>query len=1249
MVKETMADAMFDEEGGGKYLRLFNIMKADPKNYDLISKGLNKMLTIGTPAAIGAATITSQPKKQKGGGYFNPTLDPAFLQNTVQNFNQQEAKLTPQQKAELEKQRKLEYLKAHPEKYNVGYYQQYKKSEPGLEESVSPLDFLGPAEIKAVGKLASKAVGKLARVGEKVLPKVAAKSAKEIEAAADLAKFREKFAKYQKEGLSPVQQSMSDAIDNGVPDYDLNAMKALLEHGKQPLEKSIFKSVTGATPNNSLAKGAVNQSKYSGNPFFNIDPADYPEGLGPNAWKDMGQEFKRYGYENYTGIDAFQELTANSFPNPLAIADRIIPRTPTPLQYLGAEDSWNNYSPLNWIPGYGKKLSRDAELYHPSIKYNGKPALLDDIQGDLQPVGFRKFGNSLEDVIKRKVLGPKGGNRMGADQIVKEGNWAEPSKVNEHYSGLFEATMNPNVKGSNIKLEPWRNRRGIVGTTKEGNVDIPLTDPGLSFNRRLPFSNKYVSIDKQKLLDNEFQLATQLPHVQSLIEKYGIVAGQAAVFGYLAGGKEQAIKNLKTINKYSVDPVVNWTKKQWEDMNSSDFLKEHKELTKEKQGGSSGYTKGMKPANGKLFSNIVKQAKSRFKVLNTPTVKAWIDAQYHNAGGNYHYDYNTRQFGGDNNEINTIMKNNNLSKFTGHYQVGGAQQQIPLTPEQQYKKDHPDYGNDDLINQFDYSAKYIDSEGRVTIPRKKTNNSGFNQGTQQNFNNQKQDTSYMQEGDRYFQLYGDKKMPISNVSYMQAQKRLGLTPGLTPPTQYNRAFGGAPTANEFFDFGQQPPSFAFYQAGGAPTAEEFFNFGMQPPSFAFYGHGGESDCPECDAMMLDENVNEMKSGGNWIQGAVKHPGRCTPGSPNYDCPKGSPQWNLAQTFKKHHGFQKKQDGGGTDGNFNNINDAPQYAQDTFLNALKTQTQQALAKQEYENMEQMHQAFMQMGGNIPAQSLQWRDRSQDSPIQNMNELINPIVNRFDNDGQPNFGDNAYSESGVPTELTQRSNADKLLQSQYNAQQNAIAKAKAMGLGQFVYKQMGGNSLPKAQYGPPNYDPNAPMQNSYEVTPEMQWQSTANQIAFQPDNSEQQYEGDNPLGLDLSSQAYQPKRQDIGDDSPEEQLRFNGINGEVAANYEMAGINKLSEYLERKQRKPYEDKLKQRQNADAVFTPVGANMNSRGDYDVNSGMFRPDQMVPIQNRGYAKFGGGYQSGGEYFLDDNEIQQILDAGGQVEYLED
>lgn len=67
MVQETMVDAMFDEVGGGKYLRLFNIMKADPKNYELISKGLNKMLTVAPVVSLGTA-LANQPEKKKKGG-----------------------------------------------------------------------------------------------------------------------------------------------------------------------------------------------------------------------------------------------------------------------------------------------------------------------------------------------------------------------------------------------------------------------------------------------------------------------------------------------------------------------------------------------------------------------------------------------------------------------------------------------------------------------------------------------------------------------------------------------------------------------------------------------------------------------------------------------------------------------------------------------------------------------------------------------------------------------------------------------------------------------------------------------------------------------------------------------------------------------------------------------------------------------------------------------------------------------------
>ena len=36
---------------------------------------------------------------------------------------------------------------------------------------------------------------------------------------------------------------------------------------------------------------------------------------------------------------------------------------------------------------------------------------------------------------------------------------------------------------------------------------------------------------------------------------------------------------------------------------------------------------------------------------------------------------------------------------------------------------------------------------------------------------------------------------------------------------------------------------------------------------------------------------------NWMQGAVKHPGRCK-NMGSKECPVGSPQYNLAKTFKK---------------------------------------------------------------------------------------------------------------------------------------------------------------------------------------------------------------------------------------------------------------------------------------------------------------------------------------------------------------
>jgi hypothetical protein len=95
----------------------------------------------------------------------------------------------------------------------------------------------------------------------------------------------------------------------------------------------------------------------------------------------------------------------------------------------------------------------------------------------------------------------------------------------------------------------------------------------MSFNRRLPFSTRYVPIDKQKLIDNKFQLATFAPHLQSLAEKYAVGLGGAATLG--AMGYPDAVEKY---NQYTIDPIKNWTKEQWEDYKKSDVYKKFRKL-----------------------------------------------------------------------------------------------------------------------------------------------------------------------------------------------------------------------------------------------------------------------------------------------------------------------------------------------------------------------------------------------------------------------------------------------------------------------------------------------------------------------------------------------------------------------------------------------------------------------------------------------------------------------------------------------
>lgn len=102
--------------------------------------------------------------------------------------------------------------------------------------------------------------------------------------------------------------------------------------------------------------------------------------------------------------------------------------------------------------------------------------------------------------------------------------------------------------------------------------------------------------------------------------------------------------------------------------------------------------------------------------------------------------------------------------------------------------------------------------------------------------------------------------------------------------------------------------------------------------------------------------------------------------------------------------------------------------------------------------------------------------------------------------------------------------------------------------------------------------------------------------------------------------------------------------------LAGMQGFADLRENSEAKKNEGMFRNKTSADQVF----GEMNTfRGDYDP-FGNFRPDQKVPVEESGYnfkssyAKMGGSYKKGGEYYLTQEEIDEIIAMGGQVEFLD-
>jgi len=110
------------------------------------------------------------------------------------------------------------------------------------------------------------------------------------------------------------------------------------------------------------------------------------------------------------------------------------------------------------------------------------------------------------------------------------------------------------------------------------------------------------------------------------------------------------------------------------------------------------------------------------------------------------------------------------------------------------------------------------------------------------------------------------------------------------------------------------------------------------------------------------------------------------------------------------------------------------------------------------------------------------------------------------------------------------------------------------------------------------------------------------------------------------------------------------------FDIAAVNTATGLINKFVNDPKAMRENQKQFAIDKWMPA-TGMN-RGDYDTNTGRFRPDQNTPVNfagQPGFRQMGGSYPYGGQYsqgsevYMDDNEIQQFLANGGELEYIEE
>ena len=115
--------------------------------------------------------------------------------------------------------------------------------------------------------------------------------------------------------------------------------------------------------------------------------------------------------------------------------------------------------------------------------------------------------------------------------------------------------------------------------------------------------------------------------------------------------------------------------------------------------------------------------------------------------------------------------------------------------------------------------------------------------------------------------------------------------------------------------------------------------------------------------------------------------------------------------------------------------------------------------------------------------------------------------------------------------------------------------------------------------------------------------------------------------------------------------NLFDNEAYLNVANAGIRGVTGMINRAQDRKSEAKMYENYNADNLY--AAKTVQDKGDYDTNTGLYRPPTQGQLHGSRSKQYGGdvyqdgGYVEGDEVYMTDDEIQEFLANGGDLEFI--